>query len=130
MPVRDEGLEKLETGPLAPGCRPSAINTMLMCPFRRKLFIPLLCVLILTHTAGGLTHGLDNPTPSGTVITNRAEATYVDDEGTSYGTVSPTVTVSILAVATLAVTPDETESSAKVGPRERLTRVLIFFNYW
>lgn len=72
--------------------------------------------------------GLDDPTASGTVITNRAEATYVDEAGTAYGTVSPTVTVTVLTVATLAVTPDETASSADVGPHEHLTRTFRICN--
>jgi uncharacterized repeat protein (TIGR01451 family) len=77
----------------------------------------------LVQSAVALARGLDEPTTAGTQITNRAEATYVDDSGTSFTTVSPTVTMTILAVTTLNVTPDETSPSATVGPHERVTRL-------
>lgn len=67
-------------------------------------------------------------TPGGSVITNKAEATYEDDLGTSYSAVSPTVTVTIQAVVSLLVTPDETTPSNTVGQRERITRVFRICN--
>jgi uncharacterized repeat protein (TIGR01451 family) len=70
----------------------------------------------------------DDPTEAGTVISNRAEATYEDEAGASYGTVSPTITITVLSVSTLVVTPDETESSEAVGAHERVTRLFRVCN--
>src|SRR5260370_37383931 len=73
-------------------------------------------------------HGLEGSTDAGTVISNRAEATYQDATGESFTTVSPTVTVTVLAVATLVVTPDETVPSDTVVPHERVTRLFRVCN--
>ena len=70
----------------------------------------------------------EDPTGAGTIISNRAEATYQDDAGESFNTVSPTVTITVLAVATVIVTPDETAPSDTVAPRERVTRVFLVCN--
>ncbi|HKR13819.1 MAG TPA: hypothetical protein VJT15_17270 [Pyrinomonadaceae bacterium] len=67
-------------------------------------------------------------TPAGSVISNRAEATYEDDLGTGYSAVSPIVEVTIQAVVSLRVTPDETTASTTVGQRERITRVFRVCN--
>ena len=72
--------------------------------------------------------GLEGSTDAGTVISARAEATYQDATGESFSTASPTVTVIILAVATLAVTPDETAPSDTVVPHERVTRLFRVCN--
>src|SRR5438876_4090039 len=91
--------------------------------FSRKTFvIVLLSVLLAGHLAGLLAFASESGA-AGTVIANRAEATYRDDEGTTYTAVSETVTVTILSVSSLVVTPDETESSASVGPQEHITRL-------
>lgn len=72
---------------------------------------------------------LDGEAPqAGTVITNHAESTYYDEEGTSFSTISPTVSVTVLSVSSLAVTPDETQPSASVGPHETHTRVFRICN--
>ena len=66
--------------------------------------------------------------PAGSVIINRAESTYFDDEGTSFSTVSPTVYVTVLSVSSLTVTPDETQPSASVGQNETVTRIFRICN--
>lgn len=72
---------------------------------------------------------LDGGTPSaGAVISNHAEAIYTDEEGATFSTISPTVTVTVLAVSTLTVTPDETQPSNSVGPNETLTRIFRVCN--
>jgi uncharacterized repeat protein (TIGR01451 family) len=96
---------------------------MLIAPRTRHAIVAFVCTLLLVQSAVALARGFDGPTTAGTQITNRAEATYVDDSGTSFTTVSPTVTMTILAVTTLTVTPDETTPSATVGPRERVVRL-------
>lgn len=68
----------------------------------------------------------EDSTPAGTVITNRAEATYEGDEGTTYSTVSEIVTFTVLPVATLTVSPKETVPSASVVPLEQITRSFAF----
>src|ERR1051325_362468 len=70
----------------------------------------------------------DGTTEAGATITNRAEATYSDNSGAIYNIVSETVTVTVLPVATLAVTPDETAATETVGPREQVTRVFRVCN--
>lgn len=67
-------------------------------------------------------------TPAGSVISNQAEATYEDDLGISYSVVSSTVSVTITAVVSLTVTPDETTATITVGQRERITRVFRICN--
>src|SRR5438105_14939523 len=66
----------------------------------------------------------EGPTDAGTVISNRAEASYSDASGATYDTASETVTVTVLHVATVAVTPDETESSDTFAPPDQVTRLL------
>jgi uncharacterized repeat protein (TIGR01451 family) len=70
----------------------------------------------------------EDPTGAGTAISNRAEAFYRDEAGESFTTVSPTVTITVLAVATIAVTPDETAPSDTIAPRERVTRTFRVCN--
>jgi uncharacterized repeat protein (TIGR01451 family) len=65
---------------------------------------------------------------AGETISNRAEATYTDDEGTGFATVSPTITLTVLTVAAVTVTPDETDPSANVSPNERVTRLFRVCN--
>lgn len=67
-------------------------------------------------------------TPAGSAITNRAEATYSDDQGITFSTVSSTVTFTVMAVATLTVTPKEIQPSASVGPQERVSRLFRICN--
>src|SRR5436190_18065876 len=59
---------------------------------------------------------------AGTVISNRAEATYEDGSGVSYNAVSETVTITIAAVAGVVVTPDETAPSNTIAPHDQVTR--------
>ncbi|MBA2647748.1 MAG: DUF11 domain-containing protein, partial [Pyrinomonadaceae bacterium] len=48
--------------------------------------------------------------------------------GTSYNAVSQTVSVTVLAVSALVVTPDEAEPSATIAPHERITRLFSICN--
>jgi uncharacterized repeat protein (TIGR01451 family) len=87
----------------------------------------LLAVLLTFATILSARSG-DGGTDAGSVITNRAEASYSDETGANYTTVSPTVTVTVLAVATLVVTPDETASSEVVAPHDHITRLFRVCN--
>jgi uncharacterized repeat protein (TIGR01451 family) len=62
------------------------------------------------------------------VISNRAEATYTDSNGAGFSTVSQIVTITVLTVAAVTVTPDETEASATVSANERVTRLFRVCN--
>jgi uncharacterized repeat protein (TIGR01451 family) len=94
---------------------------MLTAAINRTAIILVLLALICASTMGTLARPFDG-TPAATVISNHAEATYEDGSGETFSTVSPTVTVTVLAISTLTVTPDETEPSATVGPNETITR--------
>src|ERR1051325_5190645 len=101
---------------------------MLTAPFKRYIIAALLIAVIPAAMAGSLGRAADDPVEAGTTITNRAEATYEDENGASYGTVSPTITVTVLPISNLVVTPDETESSAALSPHERVTRLFRICN--
>ena len=53
---------------------------------------------------------IEGSTPGGSIITNQARATYSDETGETFETVSETVTLTIVAVASITVTPDETDA--------------------
>ncbi|MDQ3754325.1 MAG: isopeptide-forming domain-containing fimbrial protein, partial [Acidobacteriota bacterium] len=103
---------------------------MLTVRFQSNAIVAALAfALSFMLTTGALARGTDDPsTGAGTLITNHAQATYQDDSGTSFATVSPTISVTVLAVSALVVTPDETQPSASVAPRERVTRVFQICN--
>ena len=71
---------------------------------------------------------VESTSPGGVIITNQARATYSDSTGETFETVSPTVTLTVVAVASIAVTPDETVASDNVGPREQVTRTFRVCN--
>lgn len=101
---------------------------MLTVGFNRTAVITtLLLAIICASTLGALARP-DGGTPASTVIANHAEATYEDDSGNTFATVSPTVFVTIKTISSLTVTPDETQSSASVGPHETLTRTFRICN--
>lgn len=96
---------------------------------RQNLFaIALLVALFMGHQTGVMAFVFGDTTAGGTVISNRAEATYEDELGTNYSAVSPIVTITIQAVVSLIVTPDETTASSTIGQRERVTRVFRICN--
>jgi uncharacterized repeat protein (TIGR01451 family) len=68
-------------------------------------------------------------TAADSVISNRAEAIYADEDGNEFSTVSPTITVTVRPVAAIVVTPDETAPSAAVAPAERITRLFRVCNF-
>ena len=96
---------------------------------RWKRALPGLVLLaLLVPAATALARPAAPQTQAETVIVNRAEATYSDDDGRKYGTISPTVTVIVRAVSGVNVTPDETAPSANVAPRETITRLFRVCN--
>jgi uncharacterized repeat protein (TIGR01451 family) len=104
------------------------MSQMLIAPFKHLIIAALLIAIIPAGMAGIWGRAADEPAAAGTLISNRAEATYEDEAGISYGTVSPTITITVLPVSTLVVTPDETQSSDAVSPRERVTRLFRICN--
>jgi uncharacterized repeat protein (TIGR01451 family) len=94
----------------------------------RSLVRALALLLLVAFMAGGRSALADSAAGSGVVISNRAEATYTDDSGAGFSTVSPTVTVTVLTVAAVNVTPDETDPSATVAPNQQVTRLFRVCN--
>ncbi|HKR02975.1 MAG TPA: SdrD B-like domain-containing protein [Pyrinomonadaceae bacterium] len=101
---------------------------MLNAAFNRTAIITtLLLALVYAATAGALPRP-DGGTPASTTISNHAEASYEDDSGNTFATISRTVFVTVKTVSSLTVTPDETQPSASVGPNETLPRVFRVCN--
>jgi uncharacterized repeat protein (TIGR01451 family) len=94
----------------------------------RPFVVALMAALLVVFTTGAATGAAFDVAGAGTLITNHAEATYLDEDGASFATSSQTVSVTVLAVAGLTVTPDETQPSATVAPNERVTRQLRVCN--
>ncbi len=94
---------------------------MTHCLHRFVVGLSLALALATVAGAGQLADN-DPRTPAGTSISNQAEATYADDTGTGFATVSDTVTITILQINALTVAPDETAPSANTGPRDHITR--------
>ncbi len=91
-------------------------------------FLAKLLAVLLTFATILSARSVDGTTDAGSVISNRAEVSYADEAGASYTSVSATVTVTVLAVATLIVTPDETASSEIVAPHDQVTRLFRVCN--
>src|SRR5213082_424790 len=87
-----------------------------------------LLVLAALVASGRAASSLDGAAEAGATISNRAEATYTDAEGVGFSVVSPVVSVTVLTVAAVTVTPDETDPSATVAPGERVTRLFRVCN--
>src|SRR2546421_364183 len=95
----------------------------------RSLVCALVLVLLAALVASGRAASmLDGAAEAGALISNRAEATYTDAEGVGFSVVSPVVSVTVLTVAAVTVTPDETDPSATVAPGERVTRLFRVCN--
>jgi uncharacterized repeat protein (TIGR01451 family) len=87
----------------------------------------LVAVLLIFAPVSGARSG-DGSTDAGSLISNRAEATYSDEAGGNYTAISATVTITVLPVATLVVTPDQTASSETVAPHDQITRLFRVCN--
>ena len=109
---------------------------MLTASLNRTIAIAALLLLLALFGAGGMgllvaARGVPDgeaTASAGAIITNRAEATYEDEAGTTFSTVSQTVTLTVMTVSSLVVTPDETQASASVSPNETITRVFRVCN--
>src|SRR5437879_2234686 len=101
---------------------------MFIARTNRNLVVAALLAILLSASTDSWARAFEDPTGAGTVITNRAEASYQDDAGEIFTAVSPTVTVTVLAVAGVVVTPDETVPSDTVTPNEGVTRLFRICN--
>lgn len=81
-------------------------------------FTAMILCLIFCFFANPVQASDGDTTPAGTVITNRADATYQDTEGNDYSTVSQTITITVAAVPSVNVTPDETAPSSPITPNQ------------
>src|SRR5215207_5707373 len=97
---------------------------------RPHILLRAFALLLLAALAAGgrAAAARDGGVGAGVVISNRAEATYADESGQEFLTVSPTISVTVSTVAAVTVTPDETEASANVSPNERVTRLFRVCN--
>src|SRR3712207_3031509 len=110
--------------PLSPGLRRRLLSNVLAIafvfsrPLRETMlplrFLNLFSLLLITFLlAEGAARAVAPPdgeaTPAATVITNRAAASYSDEAGNRFDTISETVSLTVLAVSAVVVTPDETE---------------------
>ncbi|MDT7541335.1 MAG: large repetitive protein [Acidobacteriota bacterium] len=98
---------------------------MLTAAAHRFAFALVLFALSLsagTSAFAQLTTGAD------TIISNSAEATYLDEDGNAFGTVSPTITITVRPISAVVTTPDETAPSDAVSPNERATRTFRVCN--
>src|SRR3989442_10319764 len=93
---------------------------------RTKIAAVIIAFIAMLSSASA--RALENSSSAGAVISNRAEATYRDDSGSSFTTVSATVTVTIATVAGVAVTPDETAPSNTIAPHDQVTRLFRVCN--
>lgn len=85
-----------------------------------KKYINVIATLITVFSLAGVS--LAQKTVQGTIISNHAEASYKDQNGIIFKTISPTVSLSVKAISSLTVTPDETESSAVIVPNQLLIK--------
>ncbi len=95
---------------------------MLSARSKTIAIVSILATILLSGSTELWARTFDNPTNGGTTISNRAEATYRNDAGENFTTVSETVTVTVQTVVSLAVTPDETSPSDTVSPHAQVTR--------
>jgi uncharacterized repeat protein (TIGR01451 family) len=97
---------------------------------RTKIFTVVVALIagLVSAATVSLARPSDSVSSAGAVISNRAEAIYQDESGASFTTVSPTVTVTIAAVAGVAVTPDETAPSNTVAPHDQANRLFRVCN--
>ncbi|MFL6228206.1 MAG: hypothetical protein ACJ741_05470, partial [Pyrinomonadaceae bacterium] len=101
-----------------------------MTKARPNSLVRLLAAVLLAAFAatGRGALAFDGSAEAGSIISNRAEATYVDEEGNAFGTVSETVTVTVRTVSSVVTTPDETEPSDAVAPGDHITRTFRVCN--
>jgi len=85
-------------------------------------------VATLLSSVAGITARAFDGSDAGTVISNRAEATYQNEAGESFSTTSEIVTVTVMAVAALAVTPDDTAPSNTLTPNDSALRMFRVCN--
>jgi uncharacterized repeat protein (TIGR01451 family) len=100
------------------------LSRVLMLNFRTqvsKLLCAVVGAVVFAFPASSRNRLIGDATPAGTIISNRAEATYESD-GATFDIASETVTFTVQAVATLTVAPKETAPSAGVVPQDHITR--------
>src|SRR5438128_8151721 len=101
---------------------------MLSAQSKTIAIVSILATILLSGSADLWARAFDNPTNGGTIISNRAEATYQNDAGENFTTVSETVTVTVQTVVSLSITPDETSPSNTVSPHAQVTRLFRVCN--
>src|SRR5438128_4426532 len=103
-------------------------GTLMLTARLNRIAVATILLAVSLGASTELCARTSDPTAAGTVISNRAEGIYHNDAGESFTTVSPTVTITVLAVATLTVTPKETAPSDTTAPRARVVRAFRVCN--
>src|SRR2546423_14735909 len=104
-----------------------SINTVKF-PLKTIRNVAIATALLFGLSANSWARFADGSSAGGTIITNQAHATYTDDTGSNYDTVSEVVTITVVAVASVAVSPDETTPSDTVAPHDRISRLFRVCN--
>jgi trimeric autotransporter adhesin len=89
----------------------------------KALLIAVACLAFCASSAWAQSGGT-----AGVVITNQASATYSDPSGNDYQTSSPPVSLTVLAVVNLSLTPDDTQPTGVMLPNEPVTRLFRLCN--
>jgi uncharacterized repeat protein (TIGR01451 family) len=95
---------------------------------QKRIAVVLMIVATLLSIVAGISARAFDSSNAGTVISNRAEATYQNEAGESFSTTSEIVTVTVMAVAAVAVTPDDTAPSNALMPNDDALRIFRICN--
>lgn len=86
-----------------------------------KYILAVLTALITLFNAVQFATAQTN-TAANTTISNVARGEYVDQIGTAYSALSPTVTIDVLPISVLTVSPDEVNPTDVIAANETITR--------
>lgn len=96
----------------------------------RKLWLAAstLALLLCGASSARAQSGGNSPVGPGVVITNQASASYRDPGGTDHQTTSNPVSLTVMTVTNLNVTPDDTQPTGVMMPNTAVTRLFRLCN--
>lgn len=98
---------------------------------KQKVILKAIAAVVLATlilSVFGPTAAFAQMTGAGIQIFNQAKADYLDEAGNRFSAMSTRVVFTVRAVPRITVTPDETDPSAIIAPRERIVRNFRFCN--
>ena len=95
---------------------------------KMKSYLILLALFTVSITSALAQNATPVTGNAGIVITNQARANYTDPGGNNYQTTSPTVSITVAAVAGVTVSADDTQPTGVMVPNDRTTRVFRVCN--